>query len=193
MWCFNKQPLLTVREGLEQLVDPSLAGNCDFDNVAKVATIASMCVHPKVTHRPFMGEVVQALKLIYNDKYETCGDCCSKRESSGPDLDLRGDLDPSYSSWWNVVGITPHLTYGLVTLFITMEYSSGPLEEMENKLFSASSLVGKEVPLQITHENKSGPLRTIRSSVSSFDMRFLEESHHRCHHHHQGRTSEDVL
>ena len=54
MRCFNKQLLLNVREGLEQLVDPSLAGNYDFDNVAKVATIASMRVHPEVTHRPFM-------------------------------------------------------------------------------------------------------------------------------------------
>ena len=161
MRCFNKQLLLNVREGLEQLVDPSLAGNYDFDNVAKVATIASMRVHPEVTHRPFMGEVVQALKLIYNDKYETCGDCCSKKESSVPNSDLRGDLDPSDSSWWNVVGITPRLTYGHVTSFITMEYSSGPLEDMENRPFSASSLVGEEVPLQITHENKSGPLRTI--------------------------------
>ena len=140
---------------------PSLAGNCDFDNVAKVATIASMCVHPEVTHRPFMGEVVQALKLIYNDKDETCGDCCSKKESSGPDSDLRGDLDPSNSSWWNAVGITPRLTYGHVTPFITIEYSSGPLKEMKNRPFSASSLVGEEVPLQITHENISRPLRTI--------------------------------
>jgi hypothetical protein len=29
----------------------------------KVAAIASMCVQPEVDQRPFMGEVVQALKL----------------------------------------------------------------------------------------------------------------------------------
>ena len=51
-------PLLTSREGLEQLVDPSLAGSYDFDNMAKVVAIASMCVHPEVIQRPFMGEVV---------------------------------------------------------------------------------------------------------------------------------------
>ncbi|EPS58016.1 hypothetical protein M569_16801, partial [Genlisea aurea] len=51
------RPLLTNREGLEQLVDPSLAGTYGFDDMAKVAAIASMCVHPEVTHRPFMGEV----------------------------------------------------------------------------------------------------------------------------------------
>ena len=70
-------PLLTSREGLEQFVYPSLAGSYDFDDMAKVVAIASMCVHPEVTHRPFMGEVVQVLKLIYNDTDETCGDCCS--------------------------------------------------------------------------------------------------------------------
>ncbi|XVF18466.1 hypothetical protein REPUB_Repub11eG0023700 [Reevesia pubescens] len=48
-------------EGVEQLVDPTLAGTYDCDDMAKVAAIASMCVHPEVTHRPFMGEVVQAL------------------------------------------------------------------------------------------------------------------------------------
>ena len=70
-------PLLTSREGLEQLVDPSLARSYDFDDMAKVVVIASMCVHLEVTHRPFMGEVMQVLKLIYNDTDATCGDCCS--------------------------------------------------------------------------------------------------------------------
>ncbi|KAK9282381.1 hypothetical protein L1049_005298 [Liquidambar formosana] len=89
------RPLLTNRDGLEQLVDPSLAGKYDFDDMAKVAAIASMCVHPEVTHRPFMGEVVQALKLIYNDMDETCEDCCSLKGSSGPDSDFKGDLGQS--------------------------------------------------------------------------------------------------
>ncbi|KAJ7977144.1 Receptor-like kinase [Quillaja saponaria] len=88
------RPLLTSREGVEQLVDPTLAGSCDFDDMAKVASIASMCVHPEVTHRPFMGEVVQALKLIYNDTDEISGDFCSQKESSAHESDLRGDLAP---------------------------------------------------------------------------------------------------
>ncbi|KAL0461058.1 UNVERIFIED_CONTAM: Receptor-like serine/threonine-protein kinase ALE2 [Sesamum latifolium] len=100
------RPLLTSREGLEQLVDPSLAGSYNFDDMAKVAAIASMCVHPEVTHRPFMGEVVQALKLIYNDTDETCGDAYSQKESSARDSDFKGDFAPSDSSWWNAGGIT---------------------------------------------------------------------------------------
>ncbi|KAM3683428.1 hypothetical protein ACJW31_12G146700 [Castanea mollissima] len=162
------RPLLTSREGLEQLVDPSLAGSYDFNDMAKVAAIASMCVHPEVTHRPFMGEVVQALKLIYNDTDETCGDCCSRKESSAQESDFKGDFAPSDSNWWNAGGITPRLTYGQASSFITMDYSSGPLEEMENRPFSASSLFGDEMSLPIRHGNRSGPLRTVRSKAALY-------------------------
>ncbi|TVU15304.1 hypothetical protein EJB05_38818, partial [Eragrostis curvula] len=37
----------------------------DFEKLAKAAAIASMCVHVEASNRPFMGEVVQALKLIH--------------------------------------------------------------------------------------------------------------------------------
>ncbi|XP_061341506.1 receptor-like serine/threonine-protein kinase ALE2 [Gastrolobium bilobum] len=162
------RPLLRSREGLEQLVDPCLAGSCNIDDMAKVAAIASMCAHPEVTQRPFMGEVVQALKLIYNDTDETGGDCSSRKDSSAQDSDFRGDLAPSDSSWWNAGGITPRLTYGQASSFITMEYSSGPLEEMENRPFSTSSMIEDEISLPIRHGNRSGPLRTVRSKLSFY-------------------------
>lgn len=47
-------------------MDPSLPVGYDFEKLAKAAAIASMCVHVEVSHRPFMGEVVQALKLIHS-------------------------------------------------------------------------------------------------------------------------------
>ncbi|XAR58687.1 Non-specific serine/threonine protein kinase [Bertholletia excelsa] len=141
------RPLLTSREGVEQLVDPSLAGNYNFDDMAKVAAIASMCVHPEVAQRPFMGEVVQALKLIYNDVDETCGDCFSQKESSARDSDFRGDLGRS---------------------FITMDYSSDPHEEMENRPFSASGLIGT---------NRSGPLRTVRSKPAFYRLKGSMSEH----------------
>lgn len=171
------RPLLTSREGLEQLVDPSLAGSYDFDDMAKVAAIASMCVHPEVTHRPFMGEVVQALKLIYNDTDETCGDCCSQKESSVPDSEFKGELAPSDSSWWNAGALTPRLTYGQASSFITMEYSSGPLDETENRPFSTSSLAGDALSLPIRHGNRSGPLRTVRSMASLYRLRGSMSEH----------------
>ncbi|KAK9755954.1 hypothetical protein RND81_01G062200 [Saponaria officinalis] len=61
------QPLLTSKEGLELIMDPSLRPIFSFDSFSKVAAIASMCVQPEVSRRPFMGEVVQALKLICSE------------------------------------------------------------------------------------------------------------------------------
>ncbi|XVE78017.1 hypothetical protein DITRI_Ditri13aG0110400 [Diplodiscus trichospermus] len=171
------RPLLTSREGVEQLVDPSLAGTYDFDDMAKVAAIASMCVHPEVTNRPFMGEVVQALKLIYNDTEETGGDCYSQKESSAPESDFKGDFAPSDSSWCNASGLTPCLTYGQASSLITMDYSSGPLEEMENRQFSTSSFVGDGTSLPIRHGNRSGPLRTVRSKPSFYRLRGSMSEH----------------
>ncbi|KAA8550680.1 hypothetical protein F0562_002364 [Nyssa sinensis] len=139
--------LLTTREGLERLVDPSLAGNYDFDDMAKVAAIASMCVHPE------------------------------SKESSAPDSDFKGDLGPSDSSWWNAGGLTPRLTYGHASPFITMEYSSGPLEEMENRPFPASSLVTGGGFLPNSHGNRSGPLRTVRSKLALYRLKGSMSEH----------------
>ncbi|CAA2934070.1 receptor-like serine/threonine-protein kinase ALE2 [Olea europaea var. sylvestris] len=169
--------LLTSREGLEELVDPSLAGTYDFNDMAKVAAIASMCVRSEVTNRPFMGEVVQALKLIYNDTDETCGDACSRKESSARESDFKYEFPHSDSSWWNAGGITPRLTYGQASPFITMEYSSGPLEEFENRQFSASGLVEGEAAWPIRHGNRSGPLRTLRSKRAFYRLKGSMSEH----------------
>lgn len=61
------RPLLTNMDNLKMIIDPVLATSVLIDSAAKVAAIASMCVQPEVSHRPFMGEVVQALKLVYNE------------------------------------------------------------------------------------------------------------------------------
>ncbi|XXG61803.1 hypothetical protein AAC387_Pa05g0322 [Persea americana] len=166
------RPLLTTREGLEQLVDPSLCGNYNFDNMAKVAAIALMCVHPEVTQRPFMGEVVQALKLVYNDMDETCGDSCSQKESSlDPDSGFGGDLGAD-SSWWN--GSTPRLTYAYSSPYVTMEYCSGPLEQI-NRPVSESTIVGGARSL--TRHNRSGPLRKMRSRLAFYRLKGSMSEH----------------
>ncbi|KAK8551292.1 hypothetical protein V6N12_039940 [Hibiscus sabdariffa] len=61
------RPLLTDKEGLETIIDPVIKSDISLDSIAKVAAIASMCVQPEVSHRPFMGEIVQALKLVCNE------------------------------------------------------------------------------------------------------------------------------
>ncbi|KAH9664969.1 protein kinase domain-containing protein [Citrus sinensis] len=65
------RPLLTTKEGLQTIIDPVIESNISYDTLVKVAAIASMCVQPEVSHRPFMGEVVQALKLVCNEFDET--------------------------------------------------------------------------------------------------------------------------
>ncbi|XP_028554169.1 receptor-like serine/threonine-protein kinase ALE2 isoform X2 [Dendrobium catenatum] len=62
--------LLTNIEGLQAIIDPVLGANYPQNSVAKVLAIASMCVQPEVSHRPLMSEVVQALKLVYNESDE---------------------------------------------------------------------------------------------------------------------------
>lgn len=88
------RPLLSSKEGLEKIIDPSLKPNIPFDSAAKVAAIASMCVQPEVSHRPFMGEVVQALKLVCNEfdeAKEPISTSCSHE-------DLSIDVDHKVSS-----------------------------------------------------------------------------------------------
>ena len=84
------RPLLTSKEGLEAIIDPSLGTRFSFDSLVKVAAIASMCVQPEVSQRPFMGEVVQALKLVFNESNEQRGsDSCSQKELYGPETEIR--------------------------------------------------------------------------------------------------------
>lgn len=149
------RPLLTNREGLAQLVDPTMAGAYDFDDLAKVSAIASMCVHPEVAHRPFMGEVVQALKLICHDTDEIGEDACSRRESSANNSDFRGNFTPSTSSWWNAGNLTPPPFHGQASAFITMDYCSNPDEQVGNRRFPDGA--GGAMPMR--HGSLSGPLR----------------------------------
>lgn len=66
-------PLLTTKDGLEAIMDTTLKATAPYESFSKVAAIASMCVQPEVSRRPFMGEVVQALTLV-----------CSEFDEEGP-------------------------------------------------------------------------------------------------------------
>ncbi|CAI8611060.1 unnamed protein product [Vicia faba] len=87
---------LTSKEGLEAIIDPSIGLDATFDSVAKVAAIASICVQAVVSNRPFMSEVVQALKLV-------CSECEEAKEdddgSSQEHEDLSvGDIENGLSA-----------------------------------------------------------------------------------------------
>ncbi|XP_054780849.1 receptor-like serine/threonine-protein kinase ALE2 isoform X2 [Prosopis cineraria] len=64
------RPLLTSKDGLQMIIDPVVKSEITDDSVVKVAAIASMCIQLEVSQRPFMGEVVQALKLVCSELEE---------------------------------------------------------------------------------------------------------------------------
>ncbi|XP_052143559.1 receptor-like serine/threonine-protein kinase ALE2 isoform X2 [Oryza glaberrima] len=162
------RPLLCHKEGLERLIDPSLNGNFNFDDVAKVASIASMCVHNDPSQRPFMGEVVQALKLIYNDAEAACDDSYSHRDSSCDQYDdYHGALalDSGSGSWWNRSSNPSGFFDNRNPLpVITMEYSSGRIEGARDPRFALSTGGHAQSPAL---QNRSGPIR-MKKKLASF-------------------------
>ncbi|XP_061995266.1 receptor-like serine/threonine-protein kinase ALE2 isoform X2 [Rosa rugosa] len=150
------RPLLTSREGLEALVDKNLGSDVPFDSIAKVAAIASMCVQPEVSHRPFMGEVVQALKLVCNefDESKEIGSRSSSRE------DLSIDMAAGAST------TSEQMPYPFQRQYSAPTYDSDLETEREAtllKLYSTSMRTGREDSESFRRHSSSGPLGTGRS------------------------------
>ncbi|KAK7388195.1 hypothetical protein VNO78_23004 [Psophocarpus tetragonolobus] len=151
------RPLLTSKEGCEAMIDPSLEADVPFDSVAKVAAIASMCVQPEVSNRPFMGEVVQALKLV-------CNECDAAKEEAGSRSssleDLSVDLDLGIST------LSGHLSDNFQSQFSATNFESGVDIERglaASELFSSSARFGWVGSGSYRRNSYSGPLRTRRS------------------------------
>ncbi|KAF8036346.1 hypothetical protein BT93_C2154 [Corymbia citriodora subsp. variegata] len=151
------RPLLTSREGLEAILDPCLGPNVPFDSVAKVAAIASMCVQPEVSHRPFMGEVVQALKLVCNE----C-ECDESREAisrSSSREDLSIELDPRAGA------ASGQLEHPLRGRYSDPEYGSVSNSEqgvMVSDFLGTSAGYTRPVSGSLRRYSSSGPIRTGR-------------------------------
>lgn len=145
------RPFLTSKEGLETIIDPALGSDFPFDSIGKVAAIASMCVQPEVSHRPFMGEVVQAFQLVCNecDEKKVCSGSCSQEDSSAQDAETRissgsGPLPESHS-------------------FLTTDHDSG-LEAKRalsaSDIFNTSARFTQHESRSFRRHSSSGPLRT---------------------------------
>lgn len=146
------RPLLTSREGLEAIIDPSLGTNVPFDSVAKVAAIASMCVQPEVSDRPFMGEVVQALKLVCNE--------CDEAKEVGSTSSSKDDLSSDFNA------ASEQLPNNFQSHFAAGNYNFGV--DIENglsasEIFSSSARFGRQASESFRRHSYSGPLRTERS------------------------------
>uniref|UniRef100_A0A0E0PBE7 Protein kinase domain-containing protein n=1 Tax=Oryza rufipogon TaxID=4529 RepID=A0A0E0PBE7_ORYRU len=170
------RPLLTDRDGLQQLVDPSIpAASYGFEKLAKAAAIASMCVHVEASHRPFMGEVVQALKLIYNgNNDETCTSGSFGGGGSEEYEDEEASSPWNNRSWSHDFAATPppasrRLAFPRAPARpTTMDYSSDPADgaagtssASARRQRSTSSLVLDKIESLAAYD-WSGPLRASR-------------------------------
>ncbi|KAK3210495.1 hypothetical protein Dsin_015201 [Dipteronia sinensis] len=147
------RPLLTSSDGLETIIDKSLGDDVPFDSVAKVAAIASMCVQPEVSHRPFMGEVVQALKLVSNE----CNEAKEMGSRSSSQDDLSIDFDARVST------CSERLPDPLQSQHSVPNYDLGLDTERGlsvSDLFSSSARYGKDESRSFRRYSSSGPLRT---------------------------------
>lgn len=144
------RPLLVSKEGLESIIDPSLGKNFPFDSAAKVAAIASMCVQPEVSHRPFMGEVVQALKLV-------CNECEDAKEVGSKSLS-REDL--SMDSGTRVSTGSGRLTGPLPAPYPYADPNYDPERGVSvSGLFNTSTGLERQSSWSFRRRSSSGPLR----------------------------------
>lgn len=145
------RPLLTSKEGLETIIDKSLGCDVPFDSIAKVAAIASMCVQPEVSHRPFMGEVVQALKLVCNECDEAKA---GSRSTSQEDLSI--DIDAGDSTGFGQL-TDPLRSQSLLPNFNSRIDTETGLSVPD--LFSSSARFGRQASGSFRRYSSSGPLR----------------------------------
>ncbi|KAL0337286.1 UNVERIFIED_CONTAM: Receptor-like serine/threonine-protein kinase ALE2 [Sesamum calycinum] len=160
------RPLLTSREGLESIIDQSLGPDFPYDSIAKVAAIASMCVQPEVSQRPFMGEVVQALKLVCSESDETKE--LLSRSSSHENLSILMEAKNNTDS--------DKLPAPLLSPSTVSDYDYRLDVERDlsmSELLSSSAKFGTQDSESFRRHSSSGPLRTARAKPLWKKMRRL--------------------
>ncbi|MCL7044268.1 hypothetical protein MKW94_006619 [Papaver nudicaule] len=154
------RPLLSNSESLEMIIDPSI-GSVSFDSVAKVAAIASMCIQPEVSNRPFMGEVVQALKLVCNECDES--NVVVSESCSNEDLTLLGHDSRTSAGSDLVPEPSSRADYRMIDYdFDSSQEMTRPLSVSD--VFTSSPGFDKSSLESFRRHSSSGPLRTGRSS-----------------------------
>ncbi|KAM0892152.1 hypothetical protein ACQ4PT_025928 [Festuca glaucescens] len=76
-------PMLTDREKVVQILDPSLEGQYSLKDAVQVAAIAAMCVQPEADYRPLMADVVQSLVPLVKNR-STSKSCNPNAQASRP-------------------------------------------------------------------------------------------------------------
>ncbi|CAM0903864.1 unnamed protein product [Alopecurus aequalis] len=169
------RPLLTNREGLERLVDPLLPpANRDFEKLAKAAAIASMCVHVEAPQRPFMGEVVQALKLIYSGNND---ENCSGSFGGGATEDESPWNDGRSCSWNDTDGTPPPRIPGAPRPS-RIGYSSDPADDASARRPRSTPSAVLDRIESLAMYDWSGPLRTRTRNFYRLRGSMSEHGHH---------------
>ncbi|CAA0834970.1 Protein kinase superfamily protein [Striga hermonthica] len=154
------RPLLASPEGLLSIADQSILGSDSFllDSISKVAAIASMCVQPEVSNRPFMGEVVQALKLVFNECDENRE--CLSRNSSSEDLSL--GVEVRESTVRSGVACLPAPMLSPPSTYSDYDYRMDIVERdlSMSGLLSPSARFGPQDSESFRRHSSSGPPRT---------------------------------
>ncbi|KAI9079246.1 hypothetical protein K1719_038851 [Acacia pycnantha] len=137
-------PLLMSKEGLEMIIDPVLKPKITVDSVVKVAAIASMCIQLEVSQRPFMGEVVQALKLVCSELEETS----TRKLSSFQEEALQAKVDEQSSRIsCEMVDFSGHETKVAVSTSEFFSTSGQYIESFRQKSASGPLTTGKKKQL----------------------------------------------
>ena len=169
------RPLLTNREGLERLVDPLLPpANRDFEKLAKAAAIASMCVHVEAPQRPFMGEVVQALKLIYSGNNDVT---CSGSFGGGA-TEEESPWNNGRSCSWNDTDGTPPPRIPGAPRPNRIGYSSGPADDTSARRPRSTPSAVLDKIESLAMYDWSGPLRTRTRDFYRLRGSMSEHGHH---------------
>ncbi|XP_058739837.1 receptor-like serine/threonine-protein kinase ALE2 [Vicia villosa] len=111
-----------------------------------------MCVQPEVSDRPFMDEVVQALKLVCNE----CDEAKEAGSTSSSKDDLSYDFNAASEQQSN--NFQSHFTAGNYDFGVDIKNGLSASE-----IFSSSARFGRQVSGSFRRHSYSGPLRTVRS------------------------------
>ncbi|XP_002964459.2 receptor-like serine/threonine-protein kinase ALE2 isoform X2 [Selaginella moellendorffii] len=174
------RPLLTSLEGLDFLADPDLRSSVAPENLARVAAIASMCVRPEVSQRPFMGEVVQALKLVCSDMDVEEGETSGASNSvSSPEAKAKVTAaSTSRQREWDF------LSYRSSSDFDDQQKSlrNHQRQQGQGGNFSASSALLRQVSASFGRHSAPEPLKFFNKSERFLTLPPGSASEHGVHH-----------
>lgn len=174
------RPLLSSEEGLEILADPNLEGRYPFDIFAKVAAVASMCVQPELSYRLFMGEVVQALKIVCSNSEGVSSLSVSPQGSSDAQSDVGGQVSDSRSG--PIINTDGASSTSVDFGFGTAPRTSKETPESFSTSLSNSGYLHRHLSDSSERHSLSGPSSSARTSYAwsvERDSVYLPVSEHR--------------